>query len=845
MMPLAAGTLFLVVALLLGAPDTNAQTFPTVGMVDSFNRANGTLTAPWENNFFGAGPLEVNSNAARSGHSTNYGGSRWSSAGAIGPDLEIFATIAEAHADGREMNIDWRTSTTADTRYILSLQRRAGSNNDTLQVEKAVNGAYATVGAAIPLGFDFAAGDAVGIRMVGSTITVYYKRAGGAWTVLASRTDTSIQSAGRVTFYIEGQPGKWDDVGIGTFTGGGEPPPPPPAGQWTAGPTLPYIHAHLLPTGVVMLWSDNEGVSGNNPRAWDPVTGDIRTVTGLGYDLICAGHAFMGDGRLFVAGGQDGRSFFGLATASIYDPATDQWSPVPDMNAGRWYPTVTTLSNGDMLVTSGTIDDTVGGVNNLPQVFEVATGLWRSLTNARLNQDLYPQMLLAPNGRVFNAGPSATTRYLDTAGAGTWTVVGTRPGGYRDYGSAVMYADGKVLVMGGGDPPTSTAEVIDLNAPSPAWRAVASMQFARRQLNALLLPDGSVLVTGGTSGSGFNNATAPVYAAELWDPVTEQWTTLASAAIPRLYHSTTLLLPDGRVLSTGGNGYPQTEIFSPPYLFNGARPTITSAPSQVSYGETFFVATPDAAAITGVTWLRLSSVTHTFNANQRINRLSFSAAAGGLNVVAPGSPTLAPPGDYMLFLLNEQGTPSVAAVMRVHTQATAVPPTITALIPSSATAGGPPFTLTVSGSGFVPGSTVHWEGAARTTTFANASQLTAAIPGSDIATPGTASVTVTNPDAGGVSNSVMFTITPPPGSSFALRVSKSGNGTVSSAPAGINCGSTCTATYSSGTSVTLTATPGRNQQFVGWSGACTGTAVTCAVTMDGDKSVSASFKGGK
>src|SRR5687767_15252352 len=196
MMPVAAGSLVLVMALLLGVP-TQAQTFPTVSLVDNFNRANGTLTLPWEDNFFGAGQLEVNNNAARSGHSTNYGGSRWGSGGPTGPDLEVFATIGEPQADGRGMTIDWRTSTSSDTRYILSLQRRAGSSNDTLQVEKAVNGAYATVGAAIPLGFDFAAGDAVGIRMVGSTITVYYKRAGGAWTALASRTDTSIQTAGR------------------------------------------------------------------------------------------------------------------------------------------------------------------------------------------------------------------------------------------------------------------------------------------------------------------------------------------------------------------------------------------------------------------------------------------------------------------------------------------------------------------------------------------------------------------------------------------------------------------------------------------------------------------------
>ena len=143
------------------------------------------------------------------------------------------------------------------------------------------------------------------------------------------------------------------------------------------------------------------------------------------------------------------------------------------------------------------------GNNPVPQVFQVESGTWRNL--AELGQDLYPQMFLAPNGKVFNPGPSGTTRYLDTAGTGAWSPVADRvtfPGStgptYRDYGSAVMYAPGKILVMGGGDPPTNTAEVIDLNQSSPAWRAVGSMAFARRQLNATLLPDGTVLVTGGT-----------------------------------------------------------------------------------------------------------------------------------------------------------------------------------------------------------------------------------------------------------------------------------------------------------------------------------------------------------
>src|SRR5262249_3029338 len=228
------------------------------------------------------------------------------------------------------------------------------------------------------------------------------------------------------------------------------------------------------------------------------------------------------------------------------------WAAAPDMNAGRWYPTVTALANGDALVVSGDVDTTVG-VNTLPQVYQAATGTWRNLTSAQLSLDLYPMRFLAPNGQVFNAGPTPTTRYLDTSGTGAWSFVADRAfSNNRSYGSAVMYESGKILVVGGDDPPTNTAEVVDLNQAAPTWRAVAPMSIARRHLTATLLPDGTVLVTGGTNGAGFNNAATPVYQAELWNPATETWTTLASQTIPRLYHSAAVLLPDGRVLTTGG-----------------------------------------------------------------------------------------------------------------------------------------------------------------------------------------------------------------------------------------------------------------------------------------------------
>ena len=439
-------------------------------------------------------------------------------------------------------------------------------------------------------------------------------------------------------------------------------------GQWSAVQPLPIVavHAHVLPTGKVLFYPYVD-----DPRLWDPATGTITSAAQAGYDIFCTGHSFLADGRLLVTGGHIANNV-GEPKASIYDPAANSWTRLPDMNAGRWYPSNTTLANGDVLVVSGDEDTTVG-VNPLPQVWQTASNSWRDLTSAQLNLYLYPAMYLAPNGKVFMSLPSDVTRYLDTSGTGLWTTVATRNSGFRDYGSSAMYDDGKVLVVGGGDPPTNAAEVIDLNATNPAWRYVGSMRNARRQFDATLLPDGRVLATGGSSGSGFDNASAPVYAAEMWDPVTEQWTTMASNTIYHGYHSNALLLPDGRVFTTGGDNQPNAEIYSPPNLFKGARPTISSAPASVSYGQVFFVQTANAASIAKVTWIRLPSVTHAFNQNQRINRLSFSQVTGGLNVQAPSNPNLCPPGHYLLFILDGNGVPSVARIIQITGTAPAVP----------------------------------------------------------------------------------------------------------------------------------------------------------------------------
>jgi hypothetical protein len=295
-------------------------------------------------------------------------------------------------------------------------------------------------------------------------------------------------------------------------------------------------------------------------------------------------------------------------------------------------------------------------------------GLW-ALSGARKNFPNYPRTFVAPNGKVFYAGQRQTTWYLDPSGAGSWTTVAQRLYGVRDYGAAVMYGKGKVLYVGGGRT-TNTAEIIDLNSPAPRWQWTGSMAFPRRQLNATVLPTGEVLVTSGSRGTGFNDNELAVHAAEIWNPNTGRWTVLASNTVNRTYHSTSILLPDGRILHSGGEGGAKgpprgAELFSPPYLFKGPRPTITSAPQLVGYGTSFTVSTPNASTVAKVSLIGLGATTHAFDMGQRLLGLAFQRQTGALTITAPANGNVAPPGYYMLFILNADSVPSVAKIVKV------------------------------------------------------------------------------------------------------------------------------------------------------------------------------------
>ncbi len=579
-------------------------------------------------------------------------------------------------------------------------------------------------------------------------------------------------------------------------------------GQWSAVQTWPNAspgwvptHVMVLPTGKVLYWSSYG--DGLNPHFWDPATNAVTAAALPGYNIFCAGHSFLADGKLFVSGGHID-DYVGYIHASIYDPFTNTWTQVPDMNAGRWYPTNTTLANGDVLVVSGTIHGPASSqvYNNTPQVYQRSSNSWRTLSSAVLHLQLYPFMFLAPNGKVFLAGWNPDTRYLNTSGTGSWTFVANSVHGWRNYGSAVMYSPGKILLVGGdGDTsartPTNTAEVIDLNAATPAWHAVASMVNHRRQQNATVLPDGTVLVTGGSNASGFDTPSGAVFAAELWNPTSNTWTTLASAAKYRGYHSWALLLPDGRVLNGGGqlnqagqaNGS-NAQVFSPPYLFKGARPTITSAPTSVSYGQTALIGTSDAIA--KASWIRLSAVTHSFNQEQRFIPLSFTAGTGGVNVTFPSSANISPPGYYMLFLLNSAGVPSVAKIINIGGSAPPPPPN-----PGSISG-----TVTnASGGAAISGATISYSGGS-TATDANGNYSLANVA------PGTYTLTASKSGFATKSQPVTVNSGANSAANFQLTASTTGGtgtitGKVTNAASG-NSVSAATVSYSGGSTTTNT-----------------------------------------
>jgi Domain of unknown function (DUF1929)/Bacterial Ig domain/Glyoxal oxidase N-terminus/Kelch motif len=444
-------------------------------------------------------------------------------------------------------------------------------------------------------------------------------------------------------------------------------------GSWSAPVTTPAVAVNLilLQNHKVLFYQD-----GSTPTVWDYVGGTFTNVP-VSADLFCSGHALMSDGRILVVGGYgESGATYGIKSAEIFDPVNLTWTSVPNMQYRRWYPNATTLSDGRILVVAGwqTSANTNAGIS---EIYAPATNTWTSLTNANNPFETYPFMYVLPDGRVIHIGGSEFATDTDILDLSTtsWSVVDPN---IVDGGSATMYLPGKFMKAGSAaDSQTvgtssNTTFVLDMTQPSPAWHQTASMAYPRSFLNLTMLPDGTVLATGGETDKNGGDISKAVYAAELWSPQTQTWSTMASMHTPREYHGTALLLPDGRVLESGmgadfGNvpDEKSAEFYSPPYLFKGARPTISQAPSQIQYGSNFFVGTPDAASIASVSLIRTGAVTHFFDQNERYLPLSFTQTSGGLTVTAPVDANLAPPGYYMLFIVNSAGVPSVAPFVQV------------------------------------------------------------------------------------------------------------------------------------------------------------------------------------
>ncbi|HEY0813067.1 MAG TPA: galactose oxidase-like domain-containing protein [Pseudonocardia sp.] len=495
---------------------------------------------------------------------------------------------------------------------------------------------------------------------------------------------------------------------------------PPVHGQWAPGGTsgVLAIHAAVLPTGQVLFFS---GSGNNQVRAaapdfgdvnhqlytsavWDPDTHQLTfpdTIDGLDhhpFDFFCGGDTFLPDGTLLSAGGNQAYVAKGRRDAVVFDAAKEEWTHRAPMRAGRWYPTLLPLGDGRVLAVSG-LDENA----NLNQMFEIYSpdkDAWEQLPTPNQNlffgMPLYAHLFLMRDGRVFfdggrmddpnPQGPvvmDLTTRPLTIAG-----VFGLGDPESRDQSASVLLPpaqDQQVMVIGGGPGDdsngTGSTAIVDLGNLDAGFRAGEPMSLPRMHLNAVLLPDRTVFVSGGSMAR--EQRVAARLQSEIYDPSDGTWRSAASASVVRMYHSVALLLPDGRVVAAGGNPPPygnhvqwgqdgtneemRVEIYSPPYLFAGPRPVISAVQDEVAYDQPFAITTPAPDTIRSACLIRPGVTTHAFDNSQRLVDLPIAGrSATILNVTAPATSELAPPGWYMLFIVDESGVPSVAMWQHLH-----------------------------------------------------------------------------------------------------------------------------------------------------------------------------------
>lgn len=603
-------------------------------------------------------------------------------------------------------------------------------------------------------------------------------------------------------------------------------------GQWQ---TLPYtmpinpVHAALLYNGKVLIVSGSGNVAGNSnyqAALWDPQAGTITTQP-VTWDMFCNGMVVLPDGRPFVMGGTlQYDPFHGELRTATYDPSTNTFTNQQTMAHGRWYPTGTVLGDGRAMIFSG-LNET-GGTNTSVEFYSASSG-WSAAFAAPWTPPLYPRMHVLPNGNVFYSGATTGSSIFNPS-THTWTtnVAFTNYSGTRTYGSSVLLPltpannyKPVVIIMGGGNPSTNTTELIDLSAATPKWVNGPNMSQPRIEMNATILPSGQILALGGSLNDEDTNTAS--LNADLYTPGSNSFSPAGTMVYARLYHSVSLLMPDGTVWVAGGNPArgtyePHMEVYTPQYLLNAdgtpaTRPTITSTSSNViGYGGAFHVQTPDAASIANVVLMRNGAVTHAFDMDQRYVGLTFSVGAGVLNVTGPPNGNIAPPGYYMLFILNGAGVPSVATMVQVSQAANDTPPTGTITSPTSdvtITAGQ---SVVYSGTGNDPDGTISaysWSfpgGNPSTSNLSNPGAVTYATPGSYVTTftvtdnagltdpnPPTRTITV-QPDFSLSASPASRTVVQGSGTSYTATVTASAgfSGTVGLSVSGLPAGATGT-----------------------------------------------------
>jgi hypothetical protein len=467
---------------------------------------------------------------------------------------------------------------------------------------------------------------------------------------------------------------------------------PQPIPRRGPGTTDGVVHAALCHTGKVLFISADETTllwDPNNTAAStfeDPVN-QPHTMPG-GYSQLCGHHVFLPDGRLLSVGG-GGYGPNPLAQFGYkFDPVAKSWSRSSNsMSEAKWYPTANILNDEKVLITSGG-DRGTSATNNM-DIYDIASDTFTPITSGDTKQfpNLYPGLHMLPNSVMVysrtgwgtaGAGGFATadnqTSFFTFTGAatGVWSDIAIDSVNRCKGMSVLLYSSippyMRIMVMGGVDNATNnTYAMLDTTTLSAMTTWGPSTPFPdgehRSLCSAVLLPDGKVFLCG-----GIQRVNSPC---AMFDPMSDSWSAMAALPSIRDYHSVAILLPSAQVMVAGWNNT-QIEIYSPPYLFAGPRPTITTIPALVHHGQTFVIESPDGPSIAKVVLIRPMAITHQTDGEQRVLEMPLThdpANPTQLSLVAPhgGHPhAVAPKGYYMLFAVSNTGVPSEGRFIFLH-----------------------------------------------------------------------------------------------------------------------------------------------------------------------------------